>query len=87
MSLFIIIGIVTISGCINNHANSSPINASNFTVTSDSYVMWNVDGEISPNNDLNCLEMVNIWYDSSGTVIDRDPLAWNINGAEAGQTF
>jgi hypothetical protein len=31
--------------------------------------------------------MVLIWYDASGAVLNKDPLAWNINNAKAGQTI
>ena len=39
------------------------------------------------NNDMDYLEMTLTWYDSSGAIIEKDPLVWNINNVKFGQTL
>ena len=88
--VLLIAGIVAISGCTsssNSTSDEPPFQVGEFTVSEGSYGMWDVDGSITPNKDMSYIEVVTIWYDSSGAVINRDPLAWNINDAKAGQTL
>lgn len=87
LMVFILAGVVAISGCTNSNSTHKdpPFDVGNFTVTQGSYGMWNIDGTITPSKDMSYIEIVTKWYDSSGAVIERDPLAWNINDAKAGQ--
>ncbi len=87
--VLLLAGVVAISGCTSSDssANNTPFEVGNFTVSQGSYGMWDVDGSITPTEDISYIEIVTIWYDSSGAVIERDPLAWNINDAKAGQTL
>lgn len=66
---------------------SNAITVKNLEVTSGGYGDYDVTGEIIPNSDMDYLEMTLTWYDSSGAVIEKDPLAWNINDVKAGQTL
>lgn len=86
--VLLVVGVVLISGCTStNSTKSPPFQVGNFTVTQSSYGMWDIDGSITPTKDINYIEIVTVWYDSSGAVIERNPLAWNINDAKAGQTL
>ena len=66
---------------------SNAITVQNLKVTSGGYGDYDVTGTITPNKDMNYLEMTLTWYDSSGAVIEKDPLAWNINSVKSGQTL
>lgn len=88
--ILLVVGIVAISGCTSNSnstSNSTPFKVGNFTVSEGSYGMWDVDGSVTPSKDMSYMELVTIWYDSSGAIIYKDPLAWNINDAKSGQTI
>lgn len=49
--------------------------------------MYSVSASITPSKHMDYLEMVAIWYDSSGAVIETSPLLWNVNDAQAGQVY
>jgi hypothetical protein len=91
--VLLVAGVVAISGCTSNSNSTStdqtpPIQVTkNFTVTSSGYGFWDIDGQITPTKDLGYLEMVAVWYDSSGAVIERDPLLWNMNEVKANQAY
>lgn len=90
--VLLIVGIVAISGCTSNSNSTNnknpPIQVTkNFTVSSNGYGFWNIDGQITPTKDFSYLEMVAVWYDSSGAVIERNPLLWNINEVKANQAY
>ncbi len=98
--VLLIMGIVAISGCTDSGTSSSSngtsdaesasetsLNVTNLKVVSEGYGMYKVKATITPDKDYDYLEMVLIWYDASGAVLNKDPLAWNINNAKAGQTI
>lgn len=98
--VLLIMGIVAISGCTDSgtssssngtseaeSASESSLNVTNVKVVSEGYGMYKVKAKVVPDKDYSYLEMVLIWYDSSGAVIDKNPLAWNINDVSAGQTL
>ena len=49
--------------------------------------MYSVTAAITPNQNLDYLEMVAIWYDSSGAIIETSNLLWNVDNAQAGQVY
>jgi hypothetical protein len=81
-----VLSIVAISGCTSS-GNKNSVNVTNLEVSTEGYGMYYVTCDIVPRQDTSYLEMVLVWYDSSGAVIDRTSLAWNINDAKAGQTI
>ncbi|WP_414469254.1 FxLYD domain-containing protein [Methanobacterium sp. ACI-7] len=91
--ILLILGIVGISGCTDSSSSSSnppqssaaPFQIENLKVTNQGYGGYSIKGELTPNQDLSYLEMVTVWYDASGAVIDRNPLAWNMNDLKSGQ--
>lgn len=86
MIVLAILSIVAISGCTSS-GNTKSINVTNLQVSNGGYGTYYVTCDIVPNQDISYLEMVLVWYDSTGAVIDRTSLAWNINDAKAGQTI
>ncbi len=94
LATLLIMGIVAISGCTDssssgsdNSTAESSLNVSGLDVVSEGYGMYKVKGTIVPDQDYDYLEMVLIWYDSSGAVIEKSPLVWNINDITSGQTL
>lgn len=81
-----VLSVVAISGCTSS-GNKNSVNVTNLEAYSEGYGMYYVTCDIVPRQDTSYLEMVLVWYDSSGAVLDRTPLAWNINDAKAGQTI
>lgn len=87
---------VAISGCTssgnkttssNGTTAANAINVENLKIVSQGYGSYDVKATITPNKDISYLEMVAIAYDSSGAVIERSPMVWNINDAKSGQKY
>ena len=91
LAVFLIMGIVGISGCTDSNSNNgtsdSSLKVSNLEVVSEGYGMYDVKTTIVPDKDYDYLEMVLIWYDSSGAIIEKNSLVWNINNVKSGQTL
>lgn len=86
LGILLLLAVVVISGCTSTGDKNS-INVTNLKAFSEGYGSYAVTCDIVPQKDISYLEMVLVWYDSSGAVIDRTSLAWNINDAKAGQTI
>ncbi|MCK9151665.1 hypothetical protein [Methanobacterium alcaliphilum] len=93
LAVFLIASVVAISGCTDNSNSqnssaaeeSSSLNVTDLKVVSQGYGTYAVKATVTPDKDYSYLEMVLIFYDSEGAVIDKSPLAWNINDVKAGQ--
>ncbi len=91
--ILMVLGIVVTSGCTDSSGSSSnssqssapPFKIENIKVTNGGYGAYSVKGELTPTEDISYLEMITVWYDSSGSVIERNSLAWNMNGLKSGQ--
>lgn len=86
LGILAILTVVIISGCTSS-GNKNSVNVTNLKAFGEGYGMYYVTCDIVPKQDTSYLEMVLVWYDASGAVIERSPLAWNINDAKAGQTI
>jgi hypothetical protein len=72
----------------NNTTVSSPVTVGSIIVNGpDDVGMYTVNATITPKQNLNYLQMQLTWYDSSGTVIEQDPLVWNLDNALSGQAY
>lgn len=88
--ILLILSVVAISGCTssgNNTQTQSSISVANVTAGPGDFGMYTVTAAITPNENLNYLEMVAIWYDSSNAVIQTSSLLWNVNNPQAGQVY
>lgn len=81
-----ILAVVFVSGCTSS-VDKDLLNVTNIKVSSEGYGMYYVTCDIVPKEDISYLEMVLVWYDANGAVLDRTILAWNINDAKAGETI
>jgi hypothetical protein len=91
--ILLILAVVAVSGCTSSgnstsgDGGQSEINVTNVSVSSSGYGSYDINAVITPNKNIDYLEMAAIWYDSSGAVIETSPLAWNVNKAVAGQVY
>jgi hypothetical protein len=95
--LGIVLLVVAMSGCVSDDNNSSSngsasssasqISFTNVSVTGDGYGSYTIKGSLIPTSNMDYVEMVAVWYDSSGAVIDQDPLSWNSNNLVSGQVY
>ena len=94
LGILLIAGIVATSGCTDSSTSSAsnssqstapPFQMGNLKVTNGGYGDYSVKGELTPTQDIGYLEMATVWYDSSGAVIERNSLAWNMNDLKSGQ--
>lgn len=86
LGVLLVASIVAICGCTSDGGQSN-VKVENLAVNSMGYGSYEVTGTITPTQDISYIEMVLKWYDAQGNVIERSPLAWNINDAKAGQTI
>ncbi|GAB6054799.1 hypothetical protein JCM15415_01150 [Methanobacterium movens] len=94
LTLLLVVGVVLFSGCTDSGSSTeagaesrSNLKVSDVEVVSEGYGMYKIKATIMPEKDYSYLEMVLIWYDDSGAVIDKNPLAWNINDVKSGQAL
>jgi hypothetical protein len=71
----------------SSNSNQLPFNITNLKVTSNGNYDYPISGTLTPTKDISYIEMVTIWYDSSGAVIYRNPIAWNMNDLKSGQKY
>lgn len=58
---------------------------SDLSMQSEGYGLYSVSGTLTPDKDYSYLEMVVVFYDDSGAVIDKSPLVWNMNDIQKDQ--
>ena len=93
--LGIVLLVVAMSGCVSDDNSSngsgassaSQISFTNVSVTGDGYGSYTIKGDLIPTSNMDYVEMVAVWYDNSGAVIDQDPLSWNANNLVSGQVY
>ncbi len=94
--LGIVLLVVAMSGCVSDNNNSSNGSASssasqisftNISVSNDGYGSYTIKGDLIPTSNIDYVEMVAVWYDASGAVINQDPLSWNSNNLVSGQVY
>ena len=84
--IILIISISAVSaGLFNN--NNSKIQVDNLKVTDDGYDMYKITCDLKANEEIDYLEMQVVFYDDSGAILEKTPLAWNMNSVPEGQTI
>lgn len=76
---------VVSAGLFDSDNKNDDLNVSNIEIKSEGYSMYKVNCELTPKKDFNYLEMEVIFYDSSGAVVGKSPLAWNMNDVKKDQ--
>ena len=69
---------------IDNALKTNP-KITDLSIQSEGYGAYSVSGTLTPDKDYDYLEMVVVFYDDSGAVIDKSPLVWNMNDIQKDQ--
>lgn len=67
--------------------DSGKLNVDNLEINSNGYGMYDVTCDLVADKDFSYLEMVIVFYDDSGAIIEKNPLVWNMNDIPKGQTI
>lgn len=84
-AIVIVVAAVALFG--GDSTPDTTINVTDLSVKSEGYGSYKINGNLVPDKDYSYLEMVVVFYDSDGAIIEKSPLAWNINDVSAGQTI
>lgn len=87
VAIIFIFLIVLIIGAITsgNNSNKTTINVTNLNINSGGYGSYDLTCNLLPDKDYSYLEIVVIFYDSNGNIIDKNPLVWNMNNIKKGE--
>jgi len=86
-ALFVFLGGAYLVSGNSNSGNLISISNDEIMYDGESNTSFMFTAELTPSKNFNYLQMITIWYDSSGKVLKRDPITWNINAAQSGQTY
>lgn len=86
-ALFVFLGGAYLVSGNSNPGNLISISNDGIMYDGESNTSFIFTAELTPSKNFNYLQMITIWYDSSGKVLKRDPITWNINAAQSGQTY
>lgn len=85
--IILIISISAVSAGILGNDNKDKIKVDNLQINSEGYGMYKIDCDLVANEKIDYLEMVVIFYDDSGAILEKTPIAWNMNSVPEGQTI
>lgn len=68
-------------------SNDDKIEVSNLEITDEGYDMYDVSCDLVAKKDIDYLELVVVFYDDSGAILDKSPLVWNMNSVPKDQTI
>lgn len=84
--VFVVGLVVFVSGCTSDTSKNDPVvNVTDVKVVSEKYGGYACTCTITPNKDIDYVEMVAKWYDDSGALINTSSLLWNVRNVKAGQ--
>ena len=85
--IIMIISISAVSAGLFGDDNKDKIKVDNLQVNDDGYGMYKITCDLVANEKMDYLEMVVIFYDDSGAILEKTPIAWNMNSPPEGQTI
>lgn len=87
--ILIILAIVSVSavsaGLFGDDGDKLTID--DLKIDDEGYGMYDVTCNLKSDKDFNYLEMVVVFYDESGAIIEKSPLVWNMNDVPKDQTI
>ncbi len=83
--ILLVVLILAASGCTGTSEQRENIKVESLEVVSEDNGIYSIKGKIIPLTNFDYLEIVLKWYDAEGSLIQTDPLAWNINNVKANQ--
>ncbi len=85
IAIIILFILLLIIGSMSPSTPQTTLQMSDLSVQSEGYGAYSVSGTLTPDKDYSYLEMVVVFYDNSGAVIDKSPLVWNMNDVQKDQ--
>ncbi len=90
VGILLIIGISSVSAGLfdfggDDSGENSDLTVENITLNNEGYGMYKVNCDLIPKKDFSYLEMQVVFYDDSGAIVGKSPLAWNMNEVKEGQ--
>lgn len=76
---------VTSAGLFDSQQQDQGINVTDIKISSEGYGLYDVSCQLTPKKDYKYLQMVVIFYDKDGAVIEKNSLAWNTNDPQKDQ--
>ena len=67
--------------------DSDKLTVDNLKIDDEGYGMYDVTCNLKADKEFNYLEMVVVFYDDSGAIIEKSPLVWNMNDVPKDQTI
>ena len=83
--LLAILSVSAVSAGLFGNDDGDKIKVDNLKINSEGYGMYKVTCDLETEKDFDYLEMVVVFYDDSGAIIDKSPLVWNMNDVIKGQ--
>lgn len=81
--LSLILAILSVSvvsaGLFDIGDNSNKLSVDDLKISDKGYGMYDVTCNLKADKEFDYLEMVVVFYDESGSIIDKSPLVWNMN--------
>lgn len=86
----LILAILTVSsvsaGLFGIGDDSDKLTVDDLEISDEGYGMYDVTCKLKADKDFDYLEMVVVFYDDSGAIIEKSPLVWNMNNVPKDQT-
>lgn len=67
--------------------DSDKLNIEDLKIDNEGYGMYDVSCNLTADKEFDYLEMVVVFYDDSGAIIEKSPLVWNMNDVPKDQTI
>ena len=67
--------------------DSDKLTVDNLKIDDEGYGMYDVTCNLKADKEFNYLEMVLVFYDDSGAIIEKSPLVWNMNNVPKDKTI
>ncbi|MEE1336562.1 hypothetical protein [Methanobrevibacter sp.] len=67
--------------------NNDKLTVEDLKISDEGYGMYDVTCNLKADKEFSYLEMVVVFYDDSGAIIEKSPLVWNMNDVPKDQTI
>ena len=84
--IILIVGVSAVSAGFFD-SNNDKIKVDNLKISDEGYGMYDITCDLVAKKNIDYLEMVVVFYDDSGAILEKNPLAWNMNSVPKDQTI
>lgn len=68
-------------------SNNDKIQVDNLKISDEGYDMYDVTCDLVSKEKISYLEMIVVFYDDSGAILEKNPIVWNMNDVPKDQTI